>query len=330
MIALLGLGWIALANGHLYAPYKYTRCYPGHGGTPFDANDTPIAKNITSDECEKFCENTTDCVAFAQTYIPHDWNDQHADCFLRSRVNLTKCEISEQTGWITYAQTEPPALKGNILYHLFEPKYTGLANKDAGDVKGDSGFIFGTFSSWSKGNPEASLEHNIMEMSEVNVTGWGRYEQCNAPGASGYHTCSKEKKDYCCTIHDQKNHSHNIPTNHTRTQLPGIEVSVETLGVHFGFPGWWASFPKESQNVTWTEKVLRRISGRCLGDAWRKDAGGCSECGKELDQCVAGCIQSSLCVNGSVALLQATWHRVFADPNECPNVPWPIGPMSRG
>ena len=69
MIALLGLGWIALANGHLYAPYKYTRCYPGHGGTPFDANDTPIAKNITSDECEKFCENTTDCVAFAQTNI---------------------------------------------------------------------------------------------------------------------------------------------------------------------------------------------------------------------------------------------------------------------
>lgn len=82
-----------------------------------------------------------------------------------------------------YMQVEPPPLTVTT-YHLFESKYSGLANRDAGDFKGDAGFIFNTFSNWSKGNPEASMEHNIIEMSEVNVTGWGHYEECNAPGAN--------------------------------------------------------------------------------------------------------------------------------------------------
>jgi len=85
------------------------------------------------------------------------------------------------------------------------------------------------------------------------------------------------------------------------------------------------SFPKESQHVTWSENVLRRIAGKCLGDAWRADAGGCPQCGDHLDSCVADCIKSSLCADGSVAMLQATWDRVFANPQECPDVPLPAG-----
>merc|ERR1712203_620698 len=55
------------------------------------------------------------------------------------------------------APTPPqPPLTGNIVDHLFEPKFTGLANKDGGDFKGDMGFIFGTFASYEVGNPEAS------------------------------------------------------------------------------------------------------------------------------------------------------------------------------
>merc|ERR1712048_1069202 len=166
-------------------------------------------------------------------------------------------------------------------------------------------------------------QHNILEMSEVNVTGWGRYEECNAPGAVGQFTCPENQTDYCCTNHDPKNHSHNIPANHTRTQLPGIELNKFSLGPQYGFPGFWFSFPKESQNVTWTERVLRRIAGKCLGDAWRRDAGGCDQCGEDLDSCVADCIQAALCVNGSTVLLQATWDRVFANASECPDVPFP-------
>lgn len=316
------LGLIVSAEAHLYAGYYNTHCYRGHGGAPVDPKDT-AAKNKTSDECKSICDSTHGCLAFTRPFDFHHWDNPYADCYFRSNVNVSECDISNTTSWVTYVQTAPPPLTGNILYHLFEPKYTGLADKDAGDFKGDSGFIFGTFSRWSKGNPEASLEHNILEMNEVNVTGWGTYEQCNAPGAEGHFVCPSKDTEYCCTVHDPANHSRNIPTNHTRTQLPGLEVNVESLGPQFGFPGWWMSFPKESQNVTWTEKLLRRIEGKCLGAAWRKDAGGCSECGQELDQCVAKCVQASLCANGSVELLQKTWDRVFGDPKECPDVPLP-------
>lgn len=203
------------------------------------------------------------------------------------------------------------------MYHLFEPKYTGLSNKDGGDFKGDMGFIFNTFQEYEVGNPEASIEHNIVEMSEVNVTGWGQYEECNAPGAIGLFSCPNGR-EYCCTTGLPP-----VPTNHTSDQLPGLEVSVLTLGRNFGFGGWWFSFPKESEGTTWTEKVLRRVSGRCIGDAWRADVGGCGECGEDLDKCVADCIKSVLAVNGSTELLQRTWDRVFASKDECPDVPFP-------
>lgn len=314
MARVAGFALFGLADG-LYARYSGAHCYQGHGGTPLDANDTAIS-NVTTDECEAICDNTTECVAITQARHSKDYRNPRGDCYLRSDVNVSECEITERDHtWTTYTHVEPPPLTVTS-YHLFEGKYTGLANKDAGDFKGDAGFIFGTFGKWSKGNPEASMEHNIIEMSEVNVTGWGKYEECNAPGAEGMFTCPANQTDYCCT-------NHNIPTNHTRTQLPGLEVSVMTLGPQFGFGGFWFSFPRESQGVTWTEKTLRRIAGKCLGDAWRKDAGGCDQCGEDLDSCVADCIKASLCVGGDVALLQATWDRVFADPNECPDVPFP-------
>merc|ERR1712107_737508 len=114
-----------------------------------------------------------------------------------------------------------------------------------------------------------------------------------------------------------------MPTNHSIDQLPGLEASKMNLGWDFGFAGWWFSFPKESQGRTWSEKVLRRISGKCMGDAWRADAGGCAGCGDELDTCVADCIKATLAPNGSTKLLRRTWDRVFGSPSECPDVPFP-------
>jgi len=57
-------------------------------------------------------------------------------------------------------------------YHMFEPKYTGLADKDAGDYEGELAFIFMTFKSYEASNPEAAIGQNVFEMSTVNVTGW--------------------------------------------------------------------------------------------------------------------------------------------------------------
>merc|ERR1740117_1306348 len=134
-------------------------------------------------------------------------------------------------------------------------------------------------------------------------------------------TCPENQTEYCCTHHDPKNHSHNIPAIHTSTQLPGLEMAPSMSSLKGGSGGFWFSFPKESQGVTWTEKTLRRIAGKCVGDAWRKDAGGCDECGEALDTCVADCIKVALCLDGNTDLLEATWDRVFADRHECPEVP---------
>merc|ERR1719230_1556075 len=111
-----------------------------------------------------------------------------------------------------------PPLSGNIVYHLFERKYTGLGNKDAGDYKGDMTFIFSEFEPKRVGNPEASLEANIIEMSEVNVTGWGDYEACNAPGCTGIHLCPASQKVYCCETMTP-HHGHE-PAQHNKTSLP--------------------------------------------------------------------------------------------------------------
>merc|ERR1712100_259617 len=103
------------------------------------------------------------------------------------------------------AQFGPPSTTVTV-YHLFEPKYTGLANKDGGDFLGDASFIFLTFNMFEADNPEADIQDNIIEMSTVTVKEWGtEYLKCNAPGAAynGSHgqalNCPKDSPDYCCT-----------------------------------------------------------------------------------------------------------------------------------
>lgn len=313
---------VAAAGVGIWSRNKYVHCYEGHGGTPVGAKDVEIA-NTTAGQCQKACEADSNCHGFTISKSSRRRRPTPQSCFLRSSVDLKSCEPSYT--WDTYTQVAPPSLTGIITYHLFEGKYTGLANKDAGDFKGDAGFIFGTFSKYQANNPEASMEHNIIEMSEVNVTGWGQYEECNAPGASEFtFNCPSDSPEYCCTRHDPYNKSNNIPAVHTSDQLPGLEVSVMSLGPQFGFPGFWFSFPKESEGTTWTQKTLRRVSGKCVGDAWRVAAGGCNDCGSDLDQCVASCIQRALCVDGSTDKLEEIWNRVFADSNECPDVPMPM------
>merc|ERR1712100_816207 len=190
--------------------------------------------------------------------------------------------------WPPSPSPSTPPKKTVTTYHLFQRKYTGLANKDAADFTGDASFIFETFYPFEEDNPEASLQENIIEMSTVTVEAWDskEYLECNAPGAvyNSSHgerlDCPKSSPDYCCI----GNRTGPI----TSETLPAYETGHITGG------GYWFSFPKASEGKKWTEKLERRINGKCIGDAWRKEAGGCSECGSYLDQCVARCIQSRL------------------------------------
>merc|ERR1712072_1467380 len=191
-------------------------------------------------------------------------------------------EDVQRSSWPHPSSSAPN--KTVTTYHLFQRKYTGLANKDAGDFTGDASFIFMTFNTFEAGNPEGSMQHNIIEMSIVTVEDWSReYLKCNAPGAI-YNSsngkqmdCPSSNTDYCCIG--------NRTGPLTSETLPAYEA-------HGG--GYWFSFPKASEGKKWTEKLQRRINGSCVGNAWRKEAGGCSQCGPDLDQCVASCIQSTL------------------------------------
>ncbi len=199
----------------------------------------------------------------------------------------------------------PPGPETVITWHLFERKYTGLANKDAGDFDGEVDFLFS--SCFGKNmNLEASIESNIFEMSTVNVTGWGSYVPCNAPGTILPFFCPESNGDYCCGTFPGE-------FRPSSTTLPGKDALKNGKG------GYWYSFPRVSEGVTWTEKIERRINGSCLANAWRANAGGCAECGQKLDYCVADCIQSAL----NHTQLRATWDMVFNDTSLCPDVPFP-------
>merc|ERR1711870_167689 len=57
-----------------------------------------------------------------------------------------------------------------------------------------------------------------------------------------------------------------------------------------------------------------------------RHGGGCSECGSDLDQCVAKCIQAAL-VTGfyqkDYSGLLPTWNKAFDDKSFCPDEPFP-------
>merc|ERR1712125_239626 len=154
-----------------------------------------------------------------------------------------------------------------------------MGDKDAGDYDGEVSFIFLTFQRFEATNPEAAIGDNIFEMSTVNVTGWGEYAECNAPGCTGMFTCPADSTDYCCEI----KHSEYNPTS---TTLPGRKAASDYGHTGKKNNGIWYSFPKESVGHTWTEaKVECRIKSACLAQAWRADAGGCPDCQDLASQC---------------------------------------------
>jgi len=162
-------------------------------------------------------------------------------------------------------------------------------------------------------------------MSTVTVQDWStEYLACNAPGAVYNSSFGKKlnrpstNADYCCT-------GNRSPV--TAETLPAYKSA--SRGSTGG--GYWFSFPKASEGKLWTEKMERRINGACIGNAWRKQAGGCPHCGSHLDQCVAGCIQTALVTKSGYwprykydySKLQAKWDEAFQNKTLCPEQPLP-------
>jgi len=206
------------------------------------------------------------------------------------------------------------------VWHMFPRAFTGLANKDAGDFRGEVGFIWFAFE--LNNNPEEKIAENIFEMSQVTVKELGSYVACNAPGtASGpkqWH-CPATSTEYCCT------------KNGTASSLPGKKPFGGPPGTELGNGGMWYSFPKESEGKTWNETLVRRIESKCLAEVWRADAGGCPKCGPAVNSsCVANCIKSTLAPRHppiigkhNITLLNNSFHRAFANKTLCPDQPLP-------
>lgn len=204
------------------------------------------------------------------------------------------------------------------VYHMFEPKYTGLADRDAADYNGEISFIFLSFNKFEATNPEAAISDNVFEMSTVNVTGWSNvYAECNAPGCTGLFTCpAPPNMDYCCQVR----HGSYTPNS---TTLPGKEAAKDFGKTGRSDNGYWFSFPKESRGHTWTQTVQRRIKSSCIAEAWRADAGGCPDCQETASQCTADCIKAALIHDGDDSKLKATWDRIFSNKTLCPDEPLP-------
>lgn len=82
-------------------------------------------------------------------------------------------------------------------------------------------------------------------------------------------------------------------------------------------PGQWLySFPAEGEGVYWKQGLARRVSSPSLTNAWREAAGGCAECGQELeDGCVGKCLQQKL----TATQLLSVFNAVAADMTKYPN-----------
>jgi len=221
------------------------------------------------------------------------------------------------------------------VYHMFEPKYTGLDSKDAGDFGGEMQFMFMTFNPFEASNPEAAIGHNVFEMSTVTVQAFNDtgYTECNAPGCTGQKslTCPANNTDYCCVLMKTRwpLPPTLLPYEPDENTLPGREqksAQHHAPGA-LSVDGYWYSFPKESKGKTWTETLNRRISSSCVAQAWRDAAGGCPDCGDLGTQCVGKCIQAALVNTTStpsdVSKLKVVWDQAFSNKTMCPDVPLP-------
>lgn len=202
---------VPFAVGREYAKHKGYDCYEGYGGTPMNENDESVAKNMVF-ECEEICEQTEGCVAITHDAQPR-WSRQPivGDCWLRSAVNLTECDLSRPQSWDTFTaiipapppgpprpswSPIPPEYATNVtLYHI-NPLSLGVvpSDQDTGDALGDMFFDLrskvlpfecaqyanSTWAVFDCQNPEVIADDLVITQLVLEVDNrFGKYGMCN-------------------------------------------------------------------------------------------------------------------------------------------------------
>jgi hypothetical protein len=192
-------------------------------------------------------------------------------------------------------------------WHVLNAYFTGAANKDLGNEQCDVGFVayycFGQDKAYSDFNSEEHITGNVIEYLHVYTEQpWAQYMSCCPPGSktnqATYYRCNTwtgEDNDNC--------HTEGLPFNDGGLANPGAEEVVSDPG------SYMYSFPAEGEGVHWKQGSARRIFGPDLAAVWRQAAGGCPDCGDDLED---GCVGKCLAAHLSLPELTELWDQVMA------------------
>ena len=198
--------------------------------------------------------------------------------------------------------------------------FTGVANKDTANEECEIPFVayycLGQDTEFSDYNTEEHVDANVIEYIQVYLDDFGQYLSCCPPyskeggtNTGDYYRCNTWTSD------DNNNcHTPGLPWNDEANPPIAQAGAYEAPG----FPGQWMySFPAEGEGEHWKQGLARRIFAPDIVDAWRDAAGGCPECGEELeDGCVGKCLKAL-----SDEQLKSVWEDVAADMDTYPNYP---------
>lgn len=192
-------------------------------------------------------------------------------------------------------------------FHIMTPEFTGLTNKNTGDVAGDIQFVLMSMKNCTGASNRDCMENTVLEAQPVAVdTNYGGYKLCNLDNRTGEYVCC-----------NGKGKAAEPPCKPTSTCLVGREEKAnEPSKGKYG--GYWYSFTACGRGRSWNETGKpKRIHTSCLGDAWRAAAGNCKQCpGHHLDDCVKQCVEEKL----SITKLENIWFKVIVE-GQCPDAP---------
>ena len=82
--------------------HRHVNCYVNHGATALDGLDIMQPHVTTAAQCERKCVASAGCIGFVLSAVK-PWANNERECYLRSSLNLAKCESHAGTaGWDTF------------------------------------------------------------------------------------------------------------------------------------------------------------------------------------------------------------------------------------
>lgn len=154
-------------------------------------------------------------------------------------------------------RTYPTAFHAFKMF--FDTERESVANRNAADMKGIMSLIHGGGGAKGQVSDAWGLKRYYNDKGRimivyVSVTSFGEYESCNAEHPSvpnsphSCHVCTKSKDDCCCSAPP-------LPVNATSAPKAGRLQATYTGG------GYWYSFNKDGEDVTWHQHECPNHSG---------------------------------------------------------------------